>query len=226
MKKSVLVIGVGSFGRGVIEGLYENGHDIFAIDANEEALNDVRDMIVSGAILDVGENEEDLIRIVGDKNFDEAVVGMSEDFEGTLIATHILKEAGVTVSVKASTKRRGNVLLKMGADRVVFPERDIGRRLAHFISNDTVIDLLELPRGFVVEQMEVGTGFIGHTTAELDIPRRFGIYILLIYRNNETIQPRASTVLNSGDNIVVFGRRDMMRAFVKENFKDKSNEIF
>lgn len=75
---------------------------------------------------------------------------MGEYFEGSLIATHILKEAGIPVSVKAATERRGNVLAKMGADRVVFPERDIGRRLAHLISNEAVIDLLEVPRGFVV----------------------------------------------------------------------------
>ncbi|RYD01394.1 hypothetical protein N752_30840 [Desulforamulus aquiferis] len=68
MKKSILIVGVGRFGRGVIEGLYERGHDIFAIDKYEEHLDEVRDLIVSGAILDVGENDDDLIRIVGEKN--------------------------------------------------------------------------------------------------------------------------------------------------------------
>jgi len=220
VKKSVLVIGIGRFGRGVIEGLYEKGHDIFAVDAHEEALDNVRNMIVSGAILDVAEEDDELMRIIGEKNFDEAVVAMGEDFEGALIATHILKEAGIPVSVKAATERRGNVLAKMGADRVVFPERDIGRRLAHLISNEAVIDLLELPRGFVVEQMDVGARFAGQTMAELDIPRRFGIYILLIYQNNDFVQPMASTRLHLGDKMIVFGRKDKMNLFEKENFRD------
>lgn len=220
MKKSVLVIGIGRFGNGVVEGLYEKGHDIFAIDVSEEALDNVRDKIVSGAILDVAEDDDELMRIIGEKNFDEAVVAMGEDFEGALIATHILKEAGIPVSVKASTERRGNVLAKMGADRVVFPERDIGRRLAHLISNEAVIDLLELPQGFVVEQIDVGPRFAGKTMAELDIPRKFGVYILLIYQENDSVQPLADTRLNVGDKIIVFGRRDMMDRFEKENFKE------
>ncbi|SHK69045.1 potassium channel family protein [Desulforamulus aeronauticus] len=221
MKKSFIVVGVGRFGRGVIEGLYEKGHDIFAVDVDEEALDPVREMIVSGAILDVGEDDEELIKIVGEKNFDEAVVAIGQEFEGALIATHILKEAGIPVSVKASSERRGNVLSKMGADRVVFPERDIGRRLAHIISNDTVIDLLELPQGFVVEQIEVGIRFTGRTFVEMDIPKRFGVYILLVYRGNETIQPVAATVLKAGDEIVVFGERVKLAEFEKENFKEK-----
>ncbi len=221
MKKSFIVVGVGRFGRGVIEGLYEKGHDIFAVDVDEEALEPVREMIVSGAILDVGEDDEELIKIVGEKNFDEAVVAIGQEFEGALIATHILKESGIPVSVKASSERRGNVLSKMGADRVVFPERDIGRRLAHIISNDTVIDLLELPQGFVVEQIEVGIRFTGRTFVEMDIPKRFGVYILLVYRGNETIQPVAATVLKAGDEIVVFGERVKLAEFEKENFKEK-----
>lgn len=217
MKKSILVIGLGRFGRGVVEGLHEDGHDIFAIDMNEEALDLVRELIVSGAILDVAEDDDELIRIAGEKNFDHAVVAMGEDFEGALIATHVLKEAGVPVSVKAASKRRGNVLTKMGADRVIFPERDMGRRLAHLISNETIIDLLELPQGFLVEQMGVGPRFIGKSIADMDIPTRFGVYLLLVYRGEQTVQPTATTVLQSGDQIIAFGQRDKMLIFEREN---------
>ncbi|SFR10065.1 potassium channel family protein [Desulfoscipio geothermicus] len=219
MKKSVLVIGVGRFGRGVIEGLYERGHDIFAIDQNEEALDDVRDMIISGAILDVGEDDEELARVVGDKNFDEAVVAMGADFEGALIATNILKDAGVNVSVKAPNLRRGNVLKKMGADRVVFPERDMGRRLAHVISTEAEIEMLELPQGFIIEQLEVGPGFTGKTIEKLNASNRFGFWILLVYKDGEPIQPTATTRLNKGDIMVVFGKKTKLNKFEKANFK-------
>ncbi|MDO7788998.1 potassium channel family protein [Desulforamulus aquiferis] len=217
MKKSILIVGVGRFGRGVIEGLYERGHDIFAIDKYEEHLDEVRDLIVSGAILDVGENDDDLIRIVGEKNFDEAVVAMGEDFEGTLIATHILKEAGIPVSVKAASERKGLVLTKMGADRIVFPERDMGHRLAQFLSSDGVIDLLELPQGFIIEQMQVGARFAGRTVAEINTTNRFGVWLLLIYKNDEAVQPLASTVLDKGDIIVVFGKRANVLVFEEAN---------
>lgn len=219
MKKSVLVIGVGRFGRGVIEALYELGHDVYAIDKDENAIEDVRDMIVSGAIFDVAEHDEELSRIVAERNFDEAVVAMGQDLEGTLIATHVLKEAGIPVSAKASSERRGNILEKMGVDRIFFPERDTGRRLAKFIANNRVVDILELPQGFVVEQMPVGTGFHGKSIASLNTNNRLGIWIMLIYRNNEPILPVASTVLQKEDVMIVFGAKKNMPAFEKENFK-------
>ncbi|ACV61439.1 TrkA-N domain protein [Desulfofarcimen acetoxidans DSM 771] len=218
-KKSIIVIGIGRFGRGVIEGLFERGHDILAIDRDEAALDDVRDMIVSGTILDV-EDDEELSRIIGKNNFEEAVVAMGNDFEGTLIATHVLKEAGISVSVKAASERRGIVLKKMGADRVVFPERDMGRRLAHLISNDAIIDLLELPQGFVVEQMEVGVRFTERTFVEMNIPKRFAVYVLLIYRDNQSILPQANTRLKKGDEIIIFGQRDKLELFELENLRD------
>lgn len=220
-KKSILVIGVGRFGRGVIEGLFEHGHDIFAIDEDEESLDHVRDMIISGAIMDVGEDEEELARLVGEKNFDEAVVAMGADFEGALIATSILKEAGVRVSVKASTRRRGNVLEKMGADKVVFPERDMGLRLAHSISAESEIDFLELPQGFIVEQLEVGSGFTEKTIAKLNTTNRFGIWILLVYHDGEPMQPTATTRLTRGDIMVVFGQKTKLHLFEAENFGKK-----
>lgn len=216
-RKSVLVIGMGRFGRGVIEELFERGHDIFVIDQDEEALEDVRDMIISGAVLDVADDDEELARLVGEKNFDEAVVAMGSDFEGTLIATSILKEAGVKVSVKASSRRRGSVLEKMGADRIVFPERDMGRRLAHQISADSEIDILELPLGFVVEQLEVGPGFANRTVAKLNTTNRFGIWILLLYQNGEPLQPTANTRLERGDQMVVFGKKDKLQLFEEAN---------
>jgi trk system potassium uptake protein TrkA len=218
MKKSVLVIGIGRFGQGVIQGLYEKGHDVFAVDKNDEALEDVRSMIVSGIILDVAENDDELIRLVGEKNFDEAVVAMGEDFEGTVLATYVLKEAGIPVSVKAASERKGNVLIKMGADRVVFPERDSGRRLAHLISQDSVVDIIEFPQGFVLEEMRVGSGFSGQTIRELNTNNRFGIWILLIYQNDQPITPKAITLLNKGDVIIVFGKKENVYSLERSNF--------
>ncbi len=218
MKKSVLVIGVGRFGRGVIEGLYERGHDIFAVNEEEDGLDHVRDMIISGVIMNVAEEDDKLAHLVQEKNFDEAVVAIGEDFEATLMATQVLKEANIPVSVKASSMRRGNVLAKLGADRIVFPERDMGFRLAQHISSEAEIDVLELPRGFIVEQLEVGKGFHGKTMEDLNTTNRFGIYLLLIYQGEQAVLPTASTKLYKGDVMVVFGEKKNFAAFEKENF--------
>lgn len=218
MKKSILVIGAGRFGRGVIEGLYERGHDIVAINQNEDALELVRDMLVSGVIMNVSEEDEKLAKLVEEKNFDEAVVAIGEDFEASLMATQVLKEANITVSVKAASQRQANVLLKLGADRIVFPERDMGLRLAQQLSTESEIDVLELPQDFIVEQLEVGNGFHGKTVGNLNTTNRFGIYLLLIYKGEQAVLPNASTKLHKGDVIVVFGKKESFTNFEKENF--------
>lgn len=219
MKKSVLVVGVGRFGRGVIESLFEMGHEVFAIDSTEGALDDVRDMIVSGAIINVAENDDELSRIVGKKNFDAAVVAMGIEFEAALIAAHVIKEAGIPMYAKAASERRGNILNKMGVEQVVFPERDSGRRLAHFINNSDAVDILDLPQGYIVEQMTIGEGFDQKTILELNLGRRLEVKILLIYHNATPIAATASARLQKGDTMIVFGQKTNVHALEKENSK-------
>ena len=134
MKKSVLVIGVGRFGRGVIEGLYELGHDVYAIDKNEDALDDVRDLIVSGAIFDVAENDDELSRIVAEKNFDEAVVAMGHELEGALLATHVLIEAGHPSICQGRQRQEGQYPEEDGCGTGFFPGTGYGPEIGsvHF----------------------------------------------------------------------------------------------
>ncbi len=218
MKKSILVIGAGRFGKGVIEGLYERGNDVVAINKNEEGLEPVRDMIVSGIILNVGEDDDKLAKFIEARSFDEAVVATGEDFEATLMATQILKEANIRVSVKTTSDRRGSILAKLGADRVILPERDMGLRLAQQISSEAEIDVLDLPQGFTVEKIVVGRGFHSKTIGSLNTTNRFGISMLLIYRGSEVIMPKASIKLQKGDELVVIGKKNNMAAFERENF--------
>ncbi len=217
MKKSVLVVGVGRFGEGVIQGLTEMGHEVFAIDKSEFALNGVRDLIVSGAIINVTEYEDELSQIVGKKNFDAAVVAIGTDFEATLLATHIIQEAGVPVYVKVGNERRGNILKKMGKVEVIYPELDSGRRLAHFINNRNAVDVLDLPRGYLVEQMTVSKGLDQKSILELDTIKRLGLWILLIYRDEDPFVPVATSRLQIGDVMVVFGKEEKVHQLEEEN---------
>jgi len=220
MKKSVLVVGVGRFGRGAIESLYEMGHEVFAVDVSENALDDVRDKIVSGAIIDVAANDDELSQIVGKKNFDVALVSMGSDFEAALMATHIIKEAGIPMYAKVSSERRGNILKKMGVEQLVFPERDSGRRIAHFINNSAAVDMMDLPQGFMVEQMTVGAGFDRKTILELGTNKRLGVWILLIYHDEVPFIPQASTILHKSDTMIVFGKKENVRRLELENTKE------
>ncbi len=221
MKKSILVVGTGRFGRGLIERLYELEHEVFAIDNDEESLNDVKDMIVSGAIIDVAENDDQLTMIVEKKSFDAAIVAITQNFEGALIACHILLEAGIPVYAKAANTLRGNILMNMGVHQVTFPERDSGRRLANMIDNSDAIDILELPQGYVVEQVLIGPGYDGKSIQELNLNNRLQTWILVIYHDGISSVPSAATRLYQGDTAIVFGKSENMKVFDKENFRDR-----
>ena len=217
MKKSILVVGVGRFGEGVIRGLTEMGHEVFAIDKSEFALNGVRDLIVSGAIIDVTEYDDELSQIAGKKNFDAAVVAMGSDFEATLLASHIIQESGVPMYVQVGDERRGNILKKLGVKEIIYPERDSGRRLAHFINNRNVIDVLNLPQGYLVEQMTVAEGLAQKTILDLDVIKRLGLWILLIYRDGDPFVPVATSQLQKGDVMIVFGKKENVFQLEQEN---------
>lgn len=217
MRKSILVIGAGRFGKGLIEALNELGHEVFVIDSDEEALNDVKDLVLSGAIINVAENDDELARIIGKKSFDAAVVAITREFEGALIATHILKEAGIPVYAKAGNETRGNILKKLGVEMVVYPEHDSGRRLAHLIDNVNAVDILELPLGYVVEQIMIGPGFDQRTINELNTNNRLGIWFLVVYHAGSSFVPEAASQLFLGDSAIIFGRKENMKTLEREN---------
>lgn len=219
MRKSILVIGAGRFGKGLIEALNELGHEVFVIDSDEEALNDVKDWVLSGAIINVAENDDELARIIGKKSFDAGVVAITREFEGALIATHILKEAGIPVYAKAGNETRGNILRKLGVELVVYPEHDSGRRLAHLIDNANAVDILELPQGYVVEQIMIGSGYHDRAILDLNTNNRLGIWFLVIYHGGSSYVPDASSRLYQGDMAIIFGRKENMKILERENSK-------
>ncbi|MDR7417941.1 MAG: TrkA family potassium uptake protein [Armatimonadota bacterium] len=199
------VIGMGRFGRSVAITLHRLGHQVLAIDKSEEALRAVSDEVTHAVQLD--STDEEALRGVGITNFDAVIVAIGDFIEESILTTLLLAELGVEkIVAKAVDDRQGKVLEKVGAHLVVYPERDMGVRIAHTLAAPGVLDYLEISPTFSIEELSVSEAFAGRTVGQLDLKARFGVSVLLIRRDSQLmISPAPETTLQAGDVLVVVG---------------------
>lgn len=199
------VIGIGRFGSAVVRTLFEMGHHVLAMDRHEDALRRVADFSTHAVQIDSTDSEA--LRAVGITNFDAVIVAIGAGVQESILTTLILKEIGCKrVVSKAVDELQGRVLEKVGADQVVYPERDSAVRLARSLASRNVVDLLELSPGFMVEEVSVSPKVQGRTLADLDLRTRTGVNVLLIKRDSQIlVTPSGETQLQQGDVLVVVG---------------------
>lgn len=199
------IIGMGRFGTSVARTLHQLGHQVLAIDKEEEPLRRVADEVTQAVQLD--STDAEALRRVGITNFSAVVVAIGSAIQESILTTLVLKELGCTkVVAKAASEQQAKVLEKVGADVVVRPERDMGIRIAHTLASPGVLDYLELSPTFSIEELSVSGRMAGQTLGQLDLKARYGVSILLIRRDSQLlISPSADTVLRDGDVLVVVG---------------------
>lgn len=199
------VIGIGRFGSAVVRTLFEMGHHVLAMDKHEDALRRVADFSTHAVQIDSTDSEA--LRAVGITNFDAVIVAIGAGVQESILTTLILKEIGCKrVVSKAVDELQGRVLEKVGADQVVYPERDSAVRLARSLASRNVVDLLELSPEFMVEEVSVSPKVQGRTLADLDLRTRTGVNVLLIKRDSQIlVTPPSETQLKQGDVLVVVG---------------------
>jgi trk system potassium uptake protein TrkA len=205
VKKEFAVIGLGRFGGSICRALSEQGMEVMAIDNNEERVNQFA-MIVSHAV--VGDTtDESVLKSLGIRNFDHVIVAIGDDIQSSILTTLILKELGVkNITVKAQNDYHEKVLLKIGADHVVHPERDMGKRIAHNIISNNVLDYLELSDQHSIVEIVASSNLDGHSLIDLDIRAKYGINIVAIKRKDDIlVSPQASEVIRKGDILIVIG---------------------
>ncbi|HID08011.1 MAG TPA: TrkA family potassium uptake protein, partial [Armatimonadetes bacterium] len=202
--KSVLVIGLGYFGQAVAESLTEMGHQVMAVDRDERIVDQLKGRIRHVACLDATD-EESLQRLdIGD--FDAVVVGVGTDLGDSVLITSLLKELGARyIIAKAVTDRQYQILKLVGADEIVFPERDIGRRLAHRLTSPRMIgEFLELGHEHCIEEIRAPAWVDGHSLRELRLRSDYGLSVIAIRRDEQIIvNPEADQVLRKGDRLIV-----------------------
>ncbi|SCG82640.1 Ktr system potassium uptake protein C K(+)-uptake protein ktrC [Proteiniborus sp. DW1] len=203
--KQFVVIGCGRFGTSVAKTLYNQGHDVLAIDKDEEIVQEISDSVTYAAQADV--EDEYALKALGIRNFDVAVVSIGSDIQASIMATLIVKELGVkTVVAKAQNDVHAKVLYKIGADKVVFPERDMGVRLAHNLVSSSVIDYIEFDPDYSIVEITATKEWEYKTLNELKLPSKYGINVIAIKKKvGLNISPNADEAIMPGDVLIVIG---------------------
>lgn len=204
-KKQFVVIGLGRFGTSVAETLYALGNDVLAVDYDEEVVQNISDSVTHAVQVDA--NDENSLRALGIRNFDCAVIGIGDNIQSSILATVLVKELGVKyVITKATNALHAKVLYKIGADRVVFPERDMGERVAHNLVSSNILDYIELSPDYSIAEVVSPVEWHKKTLRELNIRARYGISVMAIKRNNDIdISPSADNIIEPGDIVVAIG---------------------
>lgn len=211
--KQFIVIGIGRFGKAVAERLFELGHDVLAIDTNEEAIQKISDKVTHAVTADA--SDESVLKSLGVRNFDVGVVSISSDIQSSIMITMMLKELGVGyVVAKAKDEVHAKVLLKIGADRVVFPERDMGERVAHNLIATNILEYIELSADHSIIEFAVLQSWIGKDLRDLNLRVKFGITVVAIRNVNDdriNISPKADNKIKEGDILIVIGHNDDLK---------------
>ena len=204
--KQFVVIGMGRFGVSVATELYKMGHEVLAIDHDVDRVDDIADMVTHAVRADATDEAE--LRSLGLRNFDVAVVSIGSDIQASILVTMLCKEMGVGyVVAKAKTELQAKVLNKVGADKVIFPEHDMGVRTAHSLVSTNILEFIELSPDYSLVEFAVPKGWDGHTMKELNLRVRFGVSVMAIRHKNGDISvvPQGVDMLHAGDLLVVIG---------------------
>ncbi|WP_173391424.1 potassium channel family protein [Tepidanaerobacter acetatoxydans] len=205
--KQFVVIGLGRFGLSLAETLYDLGHDVLGIDIDEEIVQNVADSITHAVKADA--TDENALRALGVRNFDVAVVSIGNDIQASILVTLILKEMGIKyVVAKAQNELHGKVLYKIGADRIVFPERDMGIRVAHNLTLSNILDYIELSPEYSIIEISAISSWFNKSLSQLNMRRKYGLNVIAIKRDGDVIiSPNGDDVILKGDVLAVVGQK-------------------
>lgn len=222
------VIGLGRFGFSVAKTLSEKGHQVLGIDIDEDKVQDVSE-IVTQAICADGTDEKAL-KAVGIENVDVAVIGMGDNIEASILTTLILKELGIKEIVsKAVTEDHSKVLQRVGATKVVAPEKDMGIRVANSLISPTVIEHIELSEDSSIVELIPPGEYINKSLRDIDIRKKYGLNIIAIKKKMKivtkegevreeqkiNVAPEPGDMIREGDILIVVGTNEHIEEFKK-----------
>ena len=212
MGHSVLVVGLGRFGAAAALELMALGHEVLAIDIDAALVNRIAPQVTHAVELDA--SDEAALRSIGAGEFEHAIVAISSHTETSIFATMALKRLGVrNVVAKAANELHGAILERVGADRVVYPEHEMGQRVSHVLSVPHAIDYLDVAPQFGIVKIRLPDAYVGKTLAEIDLQGRFKLSPIALRRGNHvTVIPALDERVNEGDELILLGRDERLEA--------------
>ena len=212
--KNILLIGLGRFGKHIALQLNKFGHEVMAVDSNEERVNEILPIVTNAQIGDSTNTE--FLKSLGIGNFDVCIVTIGGNFQNSLETTSLLKELGAKMVVsRAERDVQAKFLLRNGADEVVYPEKQVANWAAIRYTADHIRDYIEVDEAHAIFEVEVPEGWIGKTVGELDIRRKYSINIMATKENgkiNMAVSP--DTVLTDNITLLVLGAyKELQKCF-------------
>ena len=203
--KSYIVIGLGRFGSQAAKRLYELGCEVLAIDHNSELVHPIANQVTQAVVADARDKE--VLRALGAKDFECAIVAIGDNLADSVLATMNLKELGVPYIVcKASDETHRQVLMKLGADRVVIPEQEHADRLAKNLSSPNVLDYIELSEEYGIIEIPAPKAWVGKSLKELNVRAKLGVNIIAVKKGRKiNVSPAADYRIEADDVMVVLG---------------------
>lgn len=212
-KKQYVVIGLDSFGRSVASTLESNGCMVLAIDKDQKKVNQISDYVTSARCLDV--KDEDAIKELGLKNFDAAILSFANSLETAVLATICMKDEGIPyIIAEAYDKEQGRVLEKVGVDRVIYSEQEMGVHLANNLAFNHLVDAVELSSDYTIAEIKLPNSWIGKNLIQLNLRKKYDVNVIALKRNDQIdITPVADMPLEKTDVLVLIGKNDIIKKF-------------
>ncbi|HSJ38016.1 MAG TPA: TrkA family potassium uptake protein [Planococcus sp. (in: firmicutes)] len=210
-KKQVVVVGLGRFGSSVCMELYKLGHEVMALDVDPDKVEDIADYASQATVADATDKSQ--LKALGVRNFDQAIIAIGDDLQASVLCTLMLKEIGLEkVWVKARDLQHKKILEKVGADRVIQPEYEMGIRIAHHVNSEKIVDYIDLSKDYSIVEMTATEKIAGKSLLQLDIRVKFNCIILALKRGEDVnIAPHPTDVVKVGDLLVVMGHRNDLK---------------
>ncbi|MGE7186427.1 potassium channel family protein [Peribacillus sp. NPDC006672] len=212
-KRQYAVIGLGRFGTSVAHRLYSAGQEVLGIDISGERVENAELSVTHAVIADT--TEEETLKSIGIRNFDCVIVAIGIDMQSSILTTLLLKELGVKkVIAKALNKNHGQVLTKVGADWVIYPERDMGERVANQLLSPNMLNYIELSKEYNIEEIILPISMKGKSLRELDLRAKYNISVIAIVSNGEIIiAPSPDQDIHEKDMLLVVGNKKDLAVF-------------
>lgn len=216
MKQEFAVIGLGRFGGSVCRELSLEGMHVLAIDHDEAKVNQFKNIASYAVIADA--TNEITLKELGIKNIDHVIVAIGDSIQASILTTVILSELGIKkITVKAQNNYHEKILNKIGAHQVVHPERDMGRRIAHSIISNNILDYLELSDEHSIVEVVAGKKMAGKSLIDLDVRANYGCNVIAIKQGKEiNVSPSADYVIDVTDILIVIGSDKDLAHFEKD----------
>ncbi len=216
MKRQVVIVGLGRFGASLATTLFDMGHDVLAIDTDERKVQGISSHVTHAVQADA--TDEAILKELGVANFDVAIVAIGTAIQNSVLSAILLKKLGLRyVIAKAENELHGTILDKIGVDKVVYPEREMGTKVAHEMTLTDVMDYVSVAASYGVAKLAALPNFVGKSLSELELGRggKWGVAVLLIQRGKEVVvTPDRTEIVRPNDVLLLAGNDDKVEGML------------